>query len=162
MNKQNNIDIKKNTFFSYIDNLFSDISDTNITHNINSIKTELKKLPDNTFLYIINNIDEIKKKFENDNLEFKKLKIYLENNNIKYNWNKLELNINKLLAILLLKKLNNNDYNKFIYSINSHFENKIKLYNDLLEEQLFNKNESMSGGYFNKYLKYKIKYLMIK
>jgi hypothetical protein len=138
----NNIQTKKNI------DLFLNLLKNKNLHFTKDINNKIEEI------YLQNDkLNKIKNDLNtNINIDFS----YLEDN-----WNNLNIEFGKIQLLTLIKKINDTDLNNIVDSITNSFEKKLTYINDLIEENL-NLNNTINGGYINKYLKYKRKYLYLK
>jgi hypothetical protein len=136
-----NLELKKKNYFINLNNFF--------TNNNNIIYEEIKKMNINNINFeIINNIIKIY------NMFYKNIK---------------NINVIEYIIDNIYKNLNdNNYYNYGLELINSDFF-FIKKNKDLFQiyEQMYPENKKyipphLRGGYYEKYIKYKVKYLNLK
>ena len=140
----------------------------NIDENIllNAVKdkindTELNiEITDQDKLYKINELLNIDSKF----VEFEQKNILQERT--KRNFNKLKQNLGKLQILVLIKKLNESKgCDDIINALLSVLNTKFESVNNILSSELIQTGGIQTGGmnnkYYEKYIKYKTKYLIL-
>lgn len=146
-------------------------------------KSILEKIIDENLSIEEQNIEstDIKLKLINDMIasdnDIKNFEIKIKNNTIKERFNLLKQNLGKLQILIFIKKLKKSkDCDEMLSALLSIFNNKIHSVNNILKNNL-----TQNGGsyniendieidiaieddidiYYNKYIKYKLKYMML-
>jgi len=145
------LDIKNKELFNSIKNIISE----------EELDREIKD---------INKLNQINKLFESDDEinKFEKNNILnkYHSNNVKNNFGKLKNNLGKLQALVLIKHFERaQNADEVLESLLSIFNDKINVVNDILTINIKDFKNQTGGSkdkYTNKYIKYKLKYLLLK
>ena len=169
-NKDNDNDTENNIdkYNKFIENIIK-IFEIKEYKSIKIIKDLSKKLSNNNKLKLLDNLNEKTNKLLDEDVKLLKFKYTLKKHikfeQIENNWNKLMIQIGKLQALILIRKLNNNNninINDLINTINEGFDNKFNMLNTILEENIGLQNQQGGSNNILNYLDYKIKYISSK